>query len=125
LTNQNGFILPVTLFVSTLLIAFVFHAIFLMASDRNFFQSSYAHFQIQQLRENALAEIGERVRSTSLPESGHFSYDSGTVTFTALKGSDQVAVTFTVYSGQNTETDRIIYRLPDGQPVTWFEKANP
>lgn len=124
-TNQRGFILPLTMILSLLLITLVLHAVMLLNSDRAYFQASFASFQLQQLRESALADIDEQIQKKTLPENGTFVYDRGTAIFRTNKSRDNLEVLFTIMSDQSKETDKIIYSLASGRPIDWLERTEP
>lgn len=122
---QSGFIFPLTVIISMILLAFVFHALLLLNSEREFVQSAWTAFQLQQIRENALADFEEQIKSDALPVSGSLLYESGTVTYSALEEDDRLEITFTVIADRHSETNRIIYQLPDGRPIEWYERISP
>ncbi|RYM02198.1 hypothetical protein EWH99_11245 [Sporolactobacillus sp. THM7-7] len=123
--DQGGFILPLTMILSLLLLAFVMHAIFLLNSDRGFYQSVVADFQLQQIRKCAIADIGRAVQKKLLPEHGSFVYDRGTASYKTAEAGDRLDVTITIAAGQSRETDKITYRLTDSRAIDWIERIDP
>ncbi|GGL61467.1 competence type IV pilus minor pilin ComGG [Sporolactobacillus putidus] len=123
--HQNGFMLPLTMILSLLLLAFVLHAVLLLDSDRNFFQASYNSFQLQQLRECVLVDIDGQIQQKTLPEKGSIVYDKGTANFRTNKSGDNLEIVFTITSAQSKETDKIVYSLASGRPVGWLERTDP
>ncbi|WP_332237702.1 competence type IV pilus minor pilin ComGG [Sporolactobacillus sp. KGMB 08714] len=123
--HQKGFMLPLAMILALILTAFVLHAVLLLDSDRNFFQASYSAFQLQQLRECALADINEQIQKKTLPEKGSFVYDKGTINFRTNQVGDNLEILFTIISDQGKETDQIVYSLSSGRPVGWLERTDP
>lgn len=123
--NQKGFILPLTMILSFLLLAFVLHAILLLNSDRNFFSQSYTQFHLQQLRECALVDFHRHIEEKTLPENGTLEYEGGTVTFTTTEQDDSYQIQFTITDGQTKEKNKICYLKQSGQPIYWLDKLDP
>lgn len=122
--NQNGFILPLTMILSLMLLAFVFHALLLLTSDRQFFRQSYSRFQLQQLRECTLSDLKREMQQKTLPNKGTFLYHNGTVQFIVTENDDSVTIKFTILSGESQEIDQIIYSKESGKPMNWLERLN-
>jgi hypothetical protein len=122
--NQKGFILPLTMILSLMLLAFVFHALLLLTSDRQFFQQSYNRFQFQQLRECTLSDLKREMKQKTLPNEGTFVYHKGTVHFIVTENEDSVTIKFTISTDENKEIDQIIYSKESGKPINWLERLN-
>ncbi|MET1247681.1 competence type IV pilus minor pilin ComGG [Sporolactobacillus sp. STCC-11] len=123
-TNQKGFILPLTMILSLMLLAFVFHALLLLTSDRQFFRQSYSRFQLQQLRECTLTDLKREMKQKTLPNKGTFLYHKGTVQFIVTENVDSVTIKFTILGGESQEIDQIIYSKESGKPINWLERLN-
>ncbi|RYL90986.1 hypothetical protein EWI07_10955 [Sporolactobacillus sp. THM7-4] len=123
--NQKGFILPLTMILSLLFLALVAHAIFLLNSDQVFYRSVISSFQLQQLRECALTDFNDQIQKNSLPETGSFVYDIGTVSYKTVTDGDQLTVLFTITSRDGKETNKMTYSLADGRPIDWIERTDP
>ncbi|BBN99130.1 competence type IV pilus minor pilin ComGG [Sporolactobacillus terrae] len=124
LNNQQGFILPLTMILSLVFIAFIFHALFLLQSDRTFFQHTQTHFVLQQLRECALNDFQQKLEQDALPDEGTFNYHNGTVQYIVTEDSAFVTINFTVHYGDEREIDRIVYDRESGNPVRWLERIS-
>ncbi|MCO7126832.1 ComGG family competence protein [Sporolactobacillus shoreicorticis] len=118
--NQNGFVLPLTMILSLILLAFVFHALLILNSDRKFYQQSYAQFQLQQLRECALIDFEREL--ASLTEQGTFVYRNGTVQFNITEIEDHVIIRFTLITDDRKEIDQMTYSKKSGKPIKWMER---
>ncbi|GAY75290.1 competence type IV pilus minor pilin ComGG [Sporolactobacillus inulinus] len=124
LNNQQGFILPLVMILSLVLITFIFHALFLLQSDRTFFQHAQTHFVLQQLRECALNDFQQKLQQGDLPHEGSFNYHKGTVQYIVTEDSAFVTINFTVQYGDEREIDRIVYDRESGNPVRWLERIS-
>ncbi|MDN3956432.1 competence type IV pilus minor pilin ComGG [Sporolactobacillus laevolacticus] len=125
LHSQRGFILPLTMILSLLLLAFVFHALLLLYSDRQFFRQVHTQFQLQQLRECVLNDLEQKIKEKTLPSQGTVVYHKGTVTFSATESGGLLKVKFTLSDNQSKETDQMTYSMESGEPVNWLERIDP
>jgi hypothetical protein len=122
--NQEGFILPLTMILSLIMLAFVFHALLLLNSDRQFFRQSYSRFQLQQLRECTLSDLKREMEQKTLPNEGTFVYHKGTAQFIVTENENSLTIKFTISTGENKEIDQIIYSKESGKPTNWLERLN-
>ncbi|MCI1882784.1 MAG: ComGG family competence protein [Sporolactobacillus sp.] len=107
--DSRGFILPLTVILSVIVVAAVLHAVFVLQSEQRFYRSAYQDFQLRQLRECAMQDIRVGLREHALPEDGRLSYDKGTVHFiVTAEQEERVKVIFTVVTDSASETDEMV-----------------
>ncbi|MCQ2008406.1 MAG: competence type IV pilus minor pilin ComGG [Sporolactobacillus sp.] len=123
-SDQNGFVLPLTMILSLILLAFVFHALLVLTSDRKFYQHSYAQFQLQQIRECALIDFEHELEQRSLSGQGTLIYRNGTVAFNVTENKETVIIKFKVITDDRKEIDQITYSKKSGKPIKWSEQLN-
>ncbi|MFC6387610.1 competence type IV pilus minor pilin ComGG [Sporolactobacillus kofuensis] len=123
--NENGFVLPLTIMLSVILLAFVIHSVLLLNSDRQFFQQTNTRYQLQQIRESVLVDIENQMKEKKLANQGTFVYHKGTVTYTVNDNGSQLSLTLTISVDHSQEVDRIIYSKESGKPLSWLERIDP
>lgn len=127
LKNSYGFMLPLTMAVSVLILSLILHGIFLLNSERHFFQSAYTVFQLRQLRENAFSELGLAIKEKSLPASGSFDYDgTGMATFVVVSdGGAEKVVNLLLNNGSSSQTDQVVFNSETAEISRWQEAIRP
>lgn len=126
LNNSRGFMLPLTMVISILTLSLIIHSIFLLDSERHFFQSTYAVFQLRQLRENAFSELKQAVKEKTLPETGRFIYDeAGTATFTVTTDGTQKVINVRLETDLSSQTDQVVFDSETAVITRWQEAINP
>ncbi len=118
--------LPLTMVVSILILSLIIHSIFLLDSERHFYQSAHAVFQLRQLRENAFSELGRAVKEKTLPEKGSFHYDgTGTVTFTVVSDGAEKVINLLLKSSDRSQTDQVVFDPETARITRWQEAILP
>lgn len=126
LNNSRGFMLPLTMIIVTLILSLIVHGIFLLDSERRFFQSADAVFQLRQLRENAFSELGQAIKKNALPESGRYAYDgAGTATFTLASDGAQKVINVRLETGHGSQTDQVVFDSETAIITRWQEAVIP
>jgi hypothetical protein len=118
--------LPLTMVVSVLILSLVIHGIFLLDSERHFFQSSYSVFQLRQLRENAFSELSHAVQEKTLPEKGSFHYEGmGMVTYIVVSNGAETVINLSLKSSSRSQTDQVVFDPETAKITRWQEAINP
>lgn len=121
--GDRGFILPLTMMLSLLIVMAVLHALFLLETDRSFYQAVRTHTELQEIRECALSDIDRGVKEKTLPEEGSFVYDRGAASFRTVTEGERLDIFLEITAGDHREYDQITYSLTESRPIEWIERT--
>ncbi|MCL1630378.1 ComGG family competence protein [Sporolactobacillus sp. CPB3-1] len=122
LRNQNGFILPLSVILSVLLLAFILHSIIQLNSDRKYYHYASLQFTFQQLRECALIDLQRKINQDILNQEGSFNYRQGTVSYHVEESTDSLIVTLTISARESNEVDKVTFSKESKKMTNWLER---
>ncbi|TCP31156.1 ComG operon protein 7 (ComGG) [Scopulibacillus darangshiensis] len=123
MTNEKGFILPLTMTISLILIIFVLHSLVLYQSDRRFIKERLVSFELNELIQLAAFDLEDRIEDNTLASSGKLIYSKGFVLYDTDKVSGHVVkITFTATIARNVKRSSIFYYDTEMSGITkWKE----
>lgn len=118
--------LPLTMAVSVLILTLILHGLFLLNSERHFFQAANSVFQLRQLRENAFSDLELAIKEKTLPASGSFDYEgAGTATYVVVSDGPEKVVNLLLKNESSSQTDQVVFNSDTAKISRWQEAIRP
>jgi hypothetical protein len=121
--KKNGFITPLTLVISFILLSTILHQIKTLEQERLFLMEEKQVFLLEQLLQMATTDMLEMLKASTNLIEGTFDYEHGTVTYQILeKTNEEVRVRLRAFTDQGRKNQVILYYNLNNQELTeWVE----
>ncbi|WP_141604261.1 competence type IV pilus minor pilin ComGG [Terrilactibacillus laevilacticus] len=120
--NEDGFVLPLCVIISFLIIAFALHAVILLQNEQEFKKESDLSLRFNEVTQLGLFDIKKNLAKNELPTSGSFIYDDGIVNFQMTKSTDkELEVFVTVSIDGHEQKNKFYYDTEKGGITKWID----
>lgn len=123
--NQRGFVLPLTMIMSFILLFFTVHAILSYQYDRSFAQKRAMSFELNELIQMATVDLEKLAKEDHIESSGKLVYTTGNVQYHTNKVNGtvwKIAMIATNHEGFR-HSNTFYYDSEKGGIVKWAEGA--
>lgn len=120
--NNNGFVLPMVMIVSTLIFFILSHQISLYVTDMKFYKEKFETYKIDRLLQKGVRDVESALHNTYIA-STQFFYEEGraNIQITAISPT-QKNIRLTVVTNNNRSSTVILYYNPVDQKIyRWVE----
>jgi hypothetical protein len=120
--KQEGFITPLTMVISFILLSAVMHQIQVLEQEREFLEEEKQVFLMEQLLQIGTTDMLGIISSTEL-DRGEFDYEHGSVTYQVIEATDEeIIVKLQAVTKHGRKNQAILfYNVKNKQLSEWRE----